>query len=700
MQAFHIRRNSLQRERLKINADSESLATAAETANTEIDPSLPLVNPALDPRDEAVFLLTTAAEVEHALMVQYLYAAYSIRVDSIPGMQEIQDQLLQIAREEMGHLITVQNLLQVLGGPLNFKRAHSPYASDIYPFRFKLQPMSLHSLAKYVIAESPAVLPSDMSEADRQLIVETIEKQAQTDNDSIRLQHVGPIFARLLWLFKEGSDRIQDRDFVLDNARKRARYEDWGYDPKPAAGGDRLVVVSLEGNSAAELRTQSIKAIEEIAEQGEGYELPAGEAGSHFERFFRVYKRVKDISMGGSLPFTWPLPVNPNTSLPQSGKKASMEKMIEMVNEAHAAQGRITNPRSRRWAQLFNLRYRLLLSLLNHFLRIGTPVYEEAGDNIGDRTPRGLLLLWTFNEMRRIRKIALRLVRLKKDDEGMINAGPPFELPYSLDLPEHEPSRWRSHLSVVKAAGRIIDELRQAGQPDEDSLFLTDLARLDAAMIPVLSSLTESGRIPAGALPMEFQKVVHILEEAVRGFTIGKHMNFWDRKLRDEFIDYPFGSPIIKRKADGTFDPDASRLLQITAHDASFRMPQHRPPIPQNRLTYMHDWVKSGCPHNNQVGIERERDDPLDDNVDPTPPPVNPNGQLSFAADIKPLFRDEPDRSVMLVFGLDLHDHTQVSESADRILSRLEDGSMPCDGAWPPQRIAKFTEWIADGKLP
>ncbi|NEO02186.1 MAG: hypothetical protein F6K50_44540, partial [Moorea sp. SIO3I7] len=34
-----------------------------------------------NPRDEAALLLTVAAEVEHALMVQYLYAAYSVRDD-------------------------------------------------------------------------------------------------------------------------------------------------------------------------------------------------------------------------------------------------------------------------------------------------------------------------------------------------------------------------------------------------------------------------------------------------------------------------------------------------------------------------------------------------------------------------------------------------------------------------------------------
>src|ERR1044072_1311651 len=65
----------------------------------------PMHDPPLEPRDEAVFLLSAAAEIEHALMVQYLYAAYSLRVvESEPLFQElkaIQNLLLQIAREEM-----------------------------------------------------------------------------------------------------------------------------------------------------------------------------------------------------------------------------------------------------------------------------------------------------------------------------------------------------------------------------------------------------------------------------------------------------------------------------------------------------------------------------------------------------------------------------------------------------------------------
>ena len=51
------------------------LALAAVTVSE--DP-IPAFDPPLEPRDEAVFLLQVAAEVEHALMAQYLYAAYSL----------------------------------------------------------------------------------------------------------------------------------------------------------------------------------------------------------------------------------------------------------------------------------------------------------------------------------------------------------------------------------------------------------------------------------------------------------------------------------------------------------------------------------------------------------------------------------------------------------------------------------------------
>src|SRR2546423_945171 len=112
-------------------------------------------------RDEAIFFLHIGAEIEHCLMVQYLYAAYSLDPSALKGKsQEVvlawQHSILDIAREEMGHLVTVQNLLRLLGGPLNFQREEFPFVSEFYPFHFRLEPLSVHSLAKYVVAEMPA----------------------------------------------------------------------------------------------------------------------------------------------------------------------------------------------------------------------------------------------------------------------------------------------------------------------------------------------------------------------------------------------------------------------------------------------------------------------------------------------------------------------------------------------------------------
>jgi Ferritin-like len=69
---------------------------------------------------------------------------------------------------------------------------------------------------------------------------------------------------------------------------------------------------------------------------------------------------------------------------------------------------------------------------------------------------------------------------------------------------------------------------------------------------------------------------------------------------------------------------------------------------------------------------------------------------MAFEDDIKPLFR-ERDRDSMR-FAFDLWSPDDVSTNADAILERLEAGTMPCDGAWPAERVAVFRRWIDAGK--
>lgn len=44
-------------------------------------------------------------------------------------------------------------------------------------------------------------------------------------------------------------------------------------------------------------------------------------------------------------------------------------------------------------------------------------------------------------------------------------------------------------------------------------------------------------------------------------------------------------------------------------------------------------------------------------------------------------------------FAFDLWEHQDVAQHAAEILGRLRDGSMPCDAAWPPERIDLFARW-------
>jgi hypothetical protein len=69
---------------------------------------------------------------------------------------------------------------------------------------------------------------------------------------------------------------------------------------------------------------------------------------------------------------------------------------------------------------------------------------------------------------------------------------------------------------------------------------------------------------------------------------------------------------------------------------------------------------------------------------------------LSFETDVKPLFREGDRESMQSVF--DLWSYDDVSKNAEAILARLEDGTMPCDDAWPEAQIDLFRRWAEGGK--
>jgi Ferritin-like len=271
-----------------------------------IELELPDLSAWQSPLDKAEILLESAAEIEHALMVQYLYVAYSLKGSdevSDPAQSMVLDDespdswprtLLGIAREEMGHLLTVQNLLLALGLPPNFEREDFPPRKDLYPFALHLEPLSQHSLAKYVVAEAPV----DASDIDD--IINVAQGSA-----AARINHVGVLYGLLGLVFatqeqvQEGATGGDSWDAMVSHLAlavdEQGSPDAWhlpdsafeAMTPEQQAEPSDWQVGGLRVHRVAD-RAAARAAIRDIGEQGEG---PTGSGEqSHFERFRRIYR--------------------------------------------------------------------------------------------------------------------------------------------------------------------------------------------------------------------------------------------------------------------------------------------------------------------------------------------------------------------------------------------------------------------------
>ncbi|HEX8600916.1 MAG TPA: ferritin-like domain-containing protein [Chloroflexia bacterium] len=425
---------------------------AAPNAPTDARPSH---DPPLAVREEAIYLLHIAAEVEHALMVQYLYAAYSLGGPQVPPedrdrVRRWRESILGIAREEMGHLVTVQNILLLLGGPLTLSREDFPVPADLYPFTFRLEPLTQRSLAKYVIAEMPDESNFQPGTPEREEL-DRIKKVAQLDNDDIPVDRVGILYQQIIDLL----NAVASEDFDADSVRFQARPDEWGL------GYQNLIILSASNLAEAQAALRS------VAEQGEGASMdPTPPTAlpvdpSHFGRFLNVYRQFPDAA--GWVP-SHPVPTNPTT--------ASMPH-----EDPDMEQGRITNEQTRMWGQLFNLRYKMLLLYLLHACSTsGRLTANEA------RTPRGLLVSWAFGEMYNLRSIADILTTLPQHEDGSLEhvGGAPFEMPYSLALPDREASRWRFHRDSLTTSMSLTAEILKHAEPAHRP-YLHGLQGLDQA---------------------------------------------------------------------------------------------------------------------------------------------------------------------------------------------------------------------------
>jgi Ferritin-like len=436
-------------------------------------------------RDYLIMLLHIGAEIEHALMIEYLYAAYSLGGPQVPAKRRAdvrswRDSILTVAREEMGHLLTVQNLLTLLGGAPSFDREDYPWDSPYYPFPFRLEPLTLDSLSCYVYAEMepdlPRVIQGEGEEGrhfeqhDRARIVEAVFSRVEKAGRQ-EPHHVGEIYDAILAII-ERPGLVPDGCFDADTYARQASWDEWGKGFRPAADDEDRPILTRQPNvivAQVATRTEAIAGLKAIAGQGEAPHLrgPREKGPSHFDRFVEIYQAFEQVE--GWSPVRG-VPVNPTTRDRKDGGSGTF----------------IGSPQSRIWANLFNVRYRMLLAYLAHAYRL--PRREGAPG------ARAATLQRVFAEMFNVKAIAEILVRLPLDDPAAPErAGPPFEMPYTTTLPPNDADCWLLHRDLLETSRSLCAELLPEAST-EGGAYLLALRDLDRHAIAWLDELIAASR--------------------------------------------------------------------------------------------------------------------------------------------------------------------------------------------------------------
>lgn len=430
--------------------------------------------PEFNPSDYVAFLLDVDAEIEHSLMVQYLYAAYSLGGPQVPdayrdkvrGWQEI---VLGIAKEEMGHLISVQNVLRLIGAPLNFGREDYPWDTPFYPYPFSLEPLTLPALAKYIFAESPRDWSGPLANAVKKLLPTTTTPP----------HRVGELFDELIGRVKDPTF-LSDDVFQPDTWPYQAKWDEWGRGYKGGARGNTEGVAPAGTPdvlvAAVASRDDAVASLTQIAEQGEAPPDTSTTNPSHFARFLKVFVEMRELEpvwkKGKWTPWR-NVAVNPY--IPAAGGSSG--------GRNHDA---ITHPEAAAWGHLFNVRYRMVLAYLTHSFDLAGGLNETTPGS-----PRGTIINATFGEMYNMRAIATFLVQTPLDEKARDEvkfAGPPFQMPYTLNRPAGEANRWRGHRNLLLASEPLVAELLALSDPARHR-YLYSLREADRALLGVIDRI-------------------------------------------------------------------------------------------------------------------------------------------------------------------------------------------------------------------
>jgi hypothetical protein len=408
----------------------------------------------IEHREALIYMLCAAAELEHALMCEYLFAAFTLKRSVQEGITEEQlaaidrwrSVVLTVARQEMLHLAINCNLVNSLGASPHLSRPNLPQPAKHYPpgVILTLLPFGEEALRHFIYLERPEGM--DFDDAEGMAAIEGAAPVMGPDEIAPHLQEfatVGHLYRSIEAGFRHLAEKLGEDNLFVAPAAEQVGGELFGW-PELAP------ITTLDG---------AVGAIESIVEQGEG---SRGDwRNAHFGRFLEVLDEY--VAMRSSSPgLDVARPVLPAlVRPPESGANANL----------------ITDTRTAAIADLGNVGYEVLLQLLYRLLSH----IDETDEQM--KTLAQVAVQLMFDVIEPVGEL-LTTLPVGPEHPGR-TAGLSFELFYQPDyLLPHREAAWRimaEHLADAGALARQHSEGEPRMLPIADALQrLADILRAQA----------------------------------------------------------------------------------------------------------------------------------------------------------------------------------------------------------------------------
>ena len=429
-------------------------------------------------RAELIDALRVAAELEHQLMAQYLFAVYSLKRYPYEGLEPVllervrrwSSSITLVARQEMEHLGLAMNLLSSIGGTPSFTRPNMPQRADYYGqagIKLELTRGDLDTIKRFQRFEAPDELIAGLREGEPVDQAKARRWCASDDGITSRAQLTAKLDARRLKgapVTSFGWKSIQDLyQTIYDGfgSLSATMGEKNLFVGKPSVQifggpGGRQPVGSMDDLNqygvdligVVNLATAK-QAIAMILEQGEGIRAkPSYLPWTHF----CLYTQIRGDMEAFDPKRLAPRPVVRNPMTMRYPDVCPQDQVTLL-----------TDPITLEVAALFNGSYELMLLMLLYLYSDNV----KSQDQVNAMMDGAFFPLMTMF----VRPLAEVLTEMpafkdgKADKEGLTNAGPGFELNGDVLLVPTIDATWDLFQERIDALVARFDALLRDGDP-------------------------------------------------------------------------------------------------------------------------------------------------------------------------------------------------------------------------------------------